>query len=102
MNNFSISPWKLTWAWSSAGYIRTIKDAQGEHIAHVCDLEDSLTECTANARLMAAAPDLLQALRLIAAETTYDGTERDTLIAHIQGYCREAIAKATGSQTETI
>jgi len=68
MKEFSISPWKLAHAWSNTGYIRTIKDAQGEHIAHVCDLEDALTEATANARLLAAAPDLLAALQnLIAA-----------------------------------
>ena len=68
MKEFSISPWKLAHAWSNTGYIRTIKDAQGEHIAHVCDLDDALTEAAANARLLAAAPDLLAALQnLIAA-----------------------------------
>jgi hypothetical protein len=68
MKEFSISPWKTAHAWSNTGYIRTIKDAQGEHIAHVCDLDDALTKATANARLLAAAPDLLAALQnLIAA-----------------------------------
>ena len=40
---------------------------------------------------------LLDALEQIAAETTIDGTERDDLCAIIQGICRKAIAKATGS-----
>lgn len=43
-----------------------------------------------------AGPELLEALRMIAAETTIDGTERDDLCAIIQGICRKAIAKATG------
>ena len=64
MNNFSIAPWKTAHSYDRA-YIRTIKDAQGEHIAHVCDLDDAIPEATANARLMAAAPDLLAALRAL-------------------------------------
>jgi len=52
----------------------------------------------ANARLIVAAPELLEALRMIAAETTVDGTEREELCATIQGLCRAAIAKATGGQ----
>jgi len=67
MKNFSIAPWKTARGWNNAGYVRVIKDAQGEHIAHVCDLDDALTEATANARLLAAAPDLLDALQNLVA-----------------------------------
>lgn len=100
MNNFSIAPWKLTHAWSNAGYIRTIKDAQGEHIAYVCDLEDALAECTANARLMAAAPELLavvQDLLDYAESATLENDDEPELFKQ----ARAAIAAATGDQTLT-
>lgn len=105
MNNFSIAPWKLAHAWSNTGYIRTIKDAQGEHIAHVCDLDDALTECTANARLMAAAPLLLDALTNlldIAQEELDQSATHDGLnnVGHI-ARARAAIAAAMGDQTVT-
>jgi hypothetical protein len=51
-------------------------------------------EDKANARLIAAAPDMLQALRDIAAETT--GYDNEDIIAAIQGICRAAITKAQG------
>ena len=53
-------------------------------------------EAAANARLIAAAPDLLAALKEIAAETTCEGTEIESMLASIQGICRRAIAKAGG------
>ncbi len=100
MRNFSIAPWKTAIAFDRA-YIHNIKDAQGEIIAQVCDLDDALTEATANARLLAAAPDLLDALTnlyLVAQEqldqsATHDGlTNCDWLAA-----ARAAIAKATAT-----
>ncbi len=102
MLNHSIAPWKTAIAFDRA-YIRNIKDAQGEIIAQIPDWEDGLTETTANARLMAAAPDLLAALRdlLSRAESeldqtaTHDGLENCNALAK----CRAAIAKATGDQT---
>jgi hypothetical protein len=102
MNNFSIAPWKLAHSYDTA-YIRTIRDAQGEHIAHVCDLDDALPEAIANARLMAAAPELLAVLRdlLSRAEqeldqtATCEGLENCDALAR----CRAAIAAATGDQT---
>lgn len=96
MKEFSISPWKLTRAWGNTGYIRTIKDAHGEHIAHVCDLDDALTESTANARLIAAAPDLLSALQGMLEYFCEDGyddySDTETVTA-----ARAAIAKATAA-----
>mgnify|MGYP001809970154 CR=1 FL=1 len=52
-------------------------------------------EDEANARLIASAPDMLDAIADIAAITTGDVTE-DTL-AEIQGICRAALAKAKGA-----
>jgi len=102
MQNYSIAPWKTAIAFDRA-YIRNIKDAQGEIIAQIPDWEDGLTETTANARLMAAAPDLFDALTnlyLVAQEqldqsATHDGLTNCDWLAR----CRAAIAKATGDQT---
>ena len=97
MNNFSIAPWKTAHSYDRA-YIRTIKDAQGEHIAHVCDLDDAISEATANARLMAAAPDLLAALR-----EYVERHEAECDPAGLPEYelACAAIARATGDQTVT-
>ena len=98
MNKFSIAPWKLSHSHSHE-YIRYIRDAQGEHIAHVCDLDDGvandyLYEAIANARLMAAAPDLLAALRALC-----DICEDDDQYPQHTEAARAAIARATGDQT---
>ena len=50
----------------------------------------------ANARLIAAAPDMLAALRSIAAITTCTDQDHEAMCAEIQGICREALAKVTG------
>lgn len=101
MNKFSIAPWKLSHSHSHE-YVRYIRDAQGEHIAHVCDLDDGvandyLHEAIANARLMAAAPDLLAALRDLLDEA--DLGEVDEYTAPKIEAARAAIARATGDQT---
>jgi hypothetical protein len=102
MQNHSITPWKTAIAFDRA-YIRNIKDAQGEIIAQIPDWEDGLSETTANARLMAAAPDLLEALRdlLSRAESELDQTATHDGLANCDALarCRAAIAKATGDQT---
>ena len=102
MLNHSITPWKTTHSYSHE-YIHDIKDAQGEIIAQVCDLEKESNESTANARLMAAAPDLLEALRdlLSRAESELDQTATHDGLANCDALarCRAAIAKATGDQT---
>lgn len=102
MQNYSITPWKTAIAFDRA-YIHNIKDAQGEIIAQIPDWEDGLAETTANARLMAAAPDLLAALRdlLSRAESELDQTATHDGLANCDALarCRAAIAKATGDQT---
>ena len=55
--------------------------------------EQMVSKQEANINLLSAAPDMLEALRSIAAESTIDGPD---LIATIQGICRFAITKATG------
>ena len=107
MQNYSIAPWKTAHSYSHE-YIRSIKDAQGELIAQVCAFDDGvgndyLAETTANARLIAAAPDLLLALRnlLSRAEIELDQTWTLDGLANCDALakCRGAIAKATGDQT---
>jgi hypothetical protein len=96
MNKFSIAPWKSAIAFDRA-YIRNIKDAQGEIIAQIPDWEDGLEETTANARLIAAAPDLLKALIDLLDEA--DLAEVDEYTAPKVEAARAAIARATGDQT---
>jgi hypothetical protein len=102
MLNHSITPWKTAIAFDRA-YIRNIKDAQGEIIAQIPDWEDGLAETTANARLMAAAPDLLEALRdlLSRAEIELDQTvwHEGLVNCDILAKSRAAISKALGDQT---
>jgi hypothetical protein len=107
MNKFSIAPWKTAHSYSHE-YIRSIKDAQGELIAQVCAFDDGvgndyIPETTANARLIAAAPDLLAALRdlLSRAEIELDQTEwHEGLVnCDILAKSRAAISKALGEQT---
>ena len=97
MLNHSITPWKTTRSFSHE-YIRNIKDAQGELIAQVCELDDGLNETIANARLIAAAPELLAALQGMIEYfvdcSIDDYSDTETLQA-----ARAAIAKATGDQT---
>jgi hypothetical protein len=50
-------------------------------------------KAAANARLIAAAPDMLAALQDIMAESSRDDDDHD-VVATIQGICRAAIAKA--------
>lgn len=104
MNKFSIAPWKLSHSHSHE-YVRYIRDAQGEHIAHVCDLDDGVAnnytdQAIANARLMAAAPDLLAALRDLLDEA--DLGEVDEYTAPKIEAARAAIARATGDQTVNV
>ena len=49
-------------------------------------------ETLANARLIAEAPEMLQALRSIAAITTCADQDQDAMCAEIQGICRIALA----------
>jgi hypothetical protein len=102
MLNYSITPWKTAIAFDR-DYIRNIKDAQGEIIAQIPDWTDGLAETTANARLMAAAPDLLTALRdlLSRAEIELDQTATHDGLANCDALanCRAAIIRALYDQS---
>lgn len=104
MNKFSIAPWKTAHSHSHE-YIRYIRDAQGEHIAHVCDLADGIAndyadQALANARLMAAAPDLLEVISDLLDYAENATLENDEEPPVFQA-ARAAIARATGDQTVT-
>ena len=61
------------------------------------DKEFALLSCLANARLIAAAPELLTFAYFVAAWLTAPELNRTTLDA-VQRQARAAIAKATGGQ----
>jgi aspartate aminotransferase-like enzyme len=96
MLNHSIAPWKTVYSYSDQN-IRDIKDAQGEIIAFVCDLEKYSNESISNAQLIAAAPDLLAALREYVERHEADGDPAG--LPEYELACA-AIAKALGNQTE--
>lgn len=108
MNNHTPGPWATeTWTYEVDRDIPTIRTA-GDAIAQALDLwrdgADSTAERDANARLIAAAPDLLAALEEMVSE--HDTYWRNT-VADNPGYfppddtgglvlARAAIAKAKG------
>jgi hypothetical protein len=69
-------------------------DPEGETI-RLADMpaDETDDETQANARLIAAAPELLEALRLIARS---DGFKDGTWVGELQEIARKAIAKAEG------
>jgi hypothetical protein len=93
----SVTPWKTARSHSPA-YFRDIKDAQGELIAQVCDLENGQPEVLENARLICAAPDMLEAL-LVALPFVEDHEDckayKAGAVAKAVKQIRAAIDKAT-------
>jgi hypothetical protein len=77
-------------------YIRTIK-AGDEHIAHVGDFINGMDEARANARLIAAAPELLKAAQLLIKLAGMDGRIYELDEEGIAA-AEAAIIKATGEQ----
>ena len=71
--------------------VSRIVRAGADHIAVVMDLEGAAQEATDNARLIAAAPDMLEALQLIYANA---GESPEWIRSRIDA----VIARATGSQ----
>lgn len=97
----SPGPWKLQ-AWEALDQDGAIEacgsqvvDANGCMIA-ACTIEGSTEMEEADARLIAAAPDLLEALKLIAAEAA-EGAGSIGPAGWMGAIARVAIAKATGS-----
>jgi hypothetical protein len=85
MSNHTPGPWREL-------YTR-VDDASGYQIAHLDLHGKSEGERDANRRLIAAAPDLLKALRALVLADQEQGLD-DTLF----DAARAAIAKATGEQ----
>jgi hypothetical protein len=56
------------------------------------------SETTANARLIAAAPDLLEALRVCASQSIGADWTPEQALAFIKQHARAVIAKVTGEQ----
>lgn len=57
-------PWTVDRAWHiDKGFLRIIRDPRLERVAMIPDVERELDEALADAHLIAAAPDLLAALR---------------------------------------
>lgn len=84
--------------WIATGFKNTVvNDSQGNTIALHPSHDGSVENAIANARLIAAAPDLLEcamALAVVIAENRVVESERSQLLE----MCRAAIAKATGVQ----
>jgi len=91
MTHHTPGPWRFTRDHTPGQYgiNERIRD---KHNSVICNLH---VNAEANARLIAAAPDMLAALRDIAAATTGDDTE--TTLADIQGICARIISQAKGA-----
>jgi hypothetical protein len=83
-------PWKFGSKADSNFYKRNISGVDGYHVAAVSSRDDH--EVDANARLIAAAPDLLEALQHL---MVAHGEQLDYAFQQAQ----EAIAKATGGES---
>jgi len=100
-------PWASGRAIPEDGAVSRIVRAGDDHIAVVMDLEDAAQEAADNARLIAAAPDLLEALKAWLASDRADqsiiaGRDVDGHPLSAAGVARvkarAAIARATGGQ----
>jgi alanine dehydrogenase len=101
MSKHTPGPWKLndnTQYWKNNIFSITASK-RGVHSVAVANMPARATipvsEAWANARLMVAAPDLLEALQL--ADAMLSGANMDAKI--VEKKVRSAIAKATGEQS---
>jgi hypothetical protein len=90
--SYTAGPWQSSTAGSSEGIHRVIRDESGIRIADVGFFHHEQSEELANAKLIAAAPDLLEALKRIAA---MDVTHSQAAIL-ARNEAVDAIAKAEG------
>ena len=98
MSKHTPGPWYVDTQAKRADYIR----ANGDELPGTCAIAQicsrgGWSESNANARLIAAAPDLLEALIECAARLQIHIKHSEDLVAHMQA-CK-AIAKATGEQS---
>jgi len=92
-------PWTVDHAHHfDEGFLRIIRDHRLERVAMIPDVARELEEARGDARLIAAAPDLLHALRLMLREhdalQMAEGSTEDRWTA--AAVARTAIAKAEG------
>lgn len=101
MSNHTAGPWEATFTdcrGGPANYCR-IRPKSGEMFGYYTSMEIATmnmmdeAEQQANARLIASAPELLDALRLIAS-----AKDRDFGIDYAIGCAKAAIGKATGEE----
>lgn len=97
MSKHTPGPWHVcTATHPDLGPIRAVATQEGDGVDCVC-IVDQLPGCdesTANALLIAAAPDLLEALKL--ADATLLGANMNAGV--VERKVKAAIAKATGEQ----
>jgi hypothetical protein len=102
MNKHTPGPWKVGSRSNGEFYKRNIAGADGYHVALTSSREDA--EVEANARLIAAAPELLEALRELQTIVNLAIADGDWIV---DGACdpdacmmraEDLIAKATGEQ----
>ena len=92
-------PWTVDRAWHiDKGFLRIIRDPRLERVAMIPDVERELEEAIGDAHLIAAAPDLLDALRSIAEHSQEFGglEDAETMLVRIAEKARAAIAKTEG------
>lgn len=90
-------PWAITAALYGALRVGpTLLEHPGREAVEYAQARDRdlLAQRAADAALIAAAPDMLQALRDIAATST--GYDSEEIIAEIQGICARIITQAKG------
>ena len=100
MSNFTQGPWVVHKLPYATGFTYAVGlEATGPHhtLARVLQPTDGSHSAEANARLIAAAPDLLAALQEIdASEAAYEGNEEDDeRCRNALAAARAALAKAT-------
>jgi hypothetical protein len=89
-------PWKVRKEWHGDGQeVYPNRKVSIGQPSEVCVVSGIYGECKANARLIAAAPDLLEALQLAA--EAMGGSTDPTLLGRADKAAQAAIAKATGA-----
>jgi len=107
MSNYTPGPWRFNnnvqWGWVTNPFSVTVKKP-GVHSAVVANMPARQTipwtEAEANARLIAAAPDLLEALQRLITEIEVATAARTLGELGAIGQAEAAIRRATGDKNE--
>lgn len=91
-------PWASGRAIPEDGAVSRIVRAGDDHIAVVMHLEDAAQEAADNARLIAAAPELLEALQALVGEADLGEIDNEDNARLLLDWARAAIARATGGK----